>query len=1161
LFSGWTLLFIAILYVGLLFSIAYLGNKWSKKKKLHPWVYSLSLGVYCTTWSMLGTTRQAATTGWAIAPTYLGTILLLVLGFGLITKITRIVRQHNIISISDFISSRYGKSQNLAILVTLVSLVAIVPYISIQLKALTDSYSLLVETSFQSSSSLFYSPAFVITVLMAIFAILFGTRRINANEKHEGLILALSFESIIKLVAFISIGIYSLNITNIGESFTSVLSNTPTNIELSKQTDSMSFLIQVGLGFVAIFLLPRQFHVIAVENNSVKELKTARWVFPIYLILFNLLILPMALVGLALFGEGAEELNALILTIPMHQGSESLTLIGFLGVLSAATSMVIIAIVVLSTMLCNDIIVPLFYKKELVTHDVRNLGKKLLTIRRVIIISISFLAYFYYLLISGNNSIASTGLLSFALIAQFAPAVIAAVYWKQASENGAIFGIAIGVIMWIYTLLIPSLVNAGWISNGMVENGLFNFAWLKPTELLGLHGFDQITHGVMWSLGLNALVLFIVSKKSNISIREKIQANKFLTSTYENFGLTDRSNFTNITPKDLFLLIERFLGTDKTKELISDYETRQGITNIDDSASREFIAFTEHILNGALGSASTKLVMDSVLKSNQDDFNRVVNIVEEASEAFKFNRELLQSAVENISHGISVIDADLNLVAWNSRYLSLFDYPKDLVVIGRPIADLIRYNLSMNKLNTDDIEAEVEKRLNYFREGSAHEFERIRKDGKVLLIRGNLMPGGGFVTSFIDITQIRIQQKALKKSNLNLETRVQQRTEALEQINIKLEIAKAEAEAANRSKTRFLAAASHDVLQPMTAAKLFTEALSNEVKTESAGEIVSNLKQSLNSAENLLNDLLEISKLEAGVTKAKKTTFDLGLLFKQLKVELTPLAEQEQVLLKVHKARYQVFCDQKLLRRILQNFLVNAVRYSDRKKVLMGCRQSGKHLKIQVIDTGPGINSKDKKRIFEEFTRLSNSNKKDSSGHGLGLAIAKAMSQKLSAKINVYSEISKGSCFEILIPFRGRNKGTETIDRDVATHRIQQKNEDEWLVCIDNDAGILSALQTLLNSWGFNVLVGATAEEIIQQITPSMQIKLLLVDYHLDDDRTGVEAIEELYKNRKQLIPAIIISADRSKLINLEAEKKGFYILEKPVKPLALRTLINQFVS
>ncbi len=1159
MFDGWLLLLISLGYVAILFSIAYFGDRNNKKSKFRPWIYSLSLGVYCTTWSMLGTTSQAASTGWAVAPTYLGTILLLLFGFGLLTRITRVVRQQNLVSISDFIASRYGKSQPLAILVTLVSLVAIVPYISIQLKALADSFSLLVGDGYQSTTYFFFQPAFVTAVLMAIFAVLFGTRRINANEKHEGLILVLSFESVFKLLAFLLIGIYCVFFIDYSTITLNPVALAGVDSLMEKQSDTMSFMVQVGLGFVAIFLLPRQFHVAAVENNSPKELKAARWIFPSYLILFNLFILPISIVGLSLFGEGSKSLDALILTIPMLVGAENLTLLGFLGVLSAATSMVIIANVVLSTMLCNDVIVPLFFKKKFLTEKTTNIGHKLLIIRRFLIIIISLLAFIYYQFISGSNAIASTGLLSFALIAQFAPAVILAVYWKHASAKGVMSGIAVGVLLWAFTLLLPSLSDAGWISKEIVTHGLWGFAWLKPTNLLGLHGFDQITHGVLWSVTTNFMTCFLVSKQSQISAREKIQANRFVSTSTENFDVFDKAIYNQVTTKDLLLLTERFLGREATRVAFNDFTQRQGVEDIEACELGHLLAFTEHLLNGALGSASTKLVMDAAFSVNQIDFDNVVNIVEEATETFRFNRELLQSAVENISHGISVIDEDLNLVAWNNRYEKLFGYPDKMVLIGRPIADLIEFNLKQIITDKNEISTEVEKRLRYLREGSPHVFERKREDGKVLLIRGNPMPGGGFVTSYIDITQIRTQQKKLEEANQNLESRVKERTAALELTNAKLEVAKAEAEAANISKTRFLAAASHDILQPMTAAKLFTEALSEKSVVNDGEELISHLKQSLDSAENLLSDLLEISKLEAGVSHANPSAFNLDLLFKQLKTELTPFAKQEEIFFRVAKGEYQVYSDIKFLQRILQNFVVNAIKYSSRNKILLGCRRNGGYLKIQVLDTGPGISQSDQQLIFEEFTQLSQSNRTYSSGHGLGLAIAQSMARKLSTSVSVYSEMGRGCCFEISIPLIGKLKQASHKKQHSIT-AIENNFVEGCIVCIDNEPEILHAMDALLTGWGFKVIVAENTEAALELLKHESKVSLLLVDYHLNNNKTGIESIQKISDFYDFEIPAVIVSADRTAEIKKDAINKGYYWLEKPIKPLALRTLINQLV-
>lgn len=1172
----WLVITIALGYLLLLFVIAEYGERYLDSKKPRPLIYSLSLAVYCTSWAMFGTVAQAEDTGWFLAPTYFGAIILFVFAWPLLIKIIRIAKQNKVTSIADFIAGRFGRSHLIGGLVVTLCLVAIVPYISLQLKAIVNSYLLIsggnssiavatATTKILSTTMIWQDTGFYIAVVVAIFTLLFGTRRIDATENHQGIMLAIAFESIVKLFAFLVVGFFTVYFLYDGfaDLWQKANENPVTRQIIELKQPSFIYLTQALLGMIAILFLPRQFHVLIVENRSEQELMKSRWIFPGYLLLINFFILPIALAGNLYFqGSGISPEDYTIL-LPASEGRPIIALLVFIGGISAATSMIIVSTIVLSTMISNEIIVPFavkYFSFELSRqHD---FGKQLINIRRVLILVILLFSYGYYRKFAIGEQLATTGLLSMALIAQLAPAFIAGIYWNRCTQKATIAALIGGLILWAYTLLLPLLSSAGFVPSEIVEFGPLGIALLKPTELFGLYGFDTITHGLIWSLSVNIFLLIYFSLHSEQSLAERIQTSQFLSgsnATDDGFSLQDKQ----IDSSDLILLAKRFMGENQAAKAFDQFCLKQQIEKIEQADNRQLARYTEKLLQAIIGSTSTRLVFESLASDRQVPFEDVFHMIDEAADVLLFNRELLQSAIENISHGISVIDKDLKLVAWNKRYVSLFNYPDDLIRVGRPIESLVRFNAEQGMMGEGDLEELIAKRLEYMRAGSPHIYERHRNDGLVLETRGNPMPGGGFVTSFIDITEFRKQQNELEKINQELENRVSNRTQELEELNQRLLEAKSMAELANHSKTRFLAAASHDVLQPLNAASLFSATLFEQVDGERQKRLTLRIQQSLHSAEQLLKDLIEISKLDAGNIKPDPVNFSISELMEQLTREFRVLAKEKNILLKTVYCNKTTHTDRTMLRRVLQNLLVNAINHSKSKKILFGCRRKDNGLSIHVIDQGHGIAKEKQQTIFKEFVQL-DSDKFAVEGHGLGLAIVSRILNILKMPLELHSVINKGSNFFVTLPLVD-NSQTELEQPRVVPVSFSGKHSsdlDRLIVCIDNEQDILDGMQLLLNNWGYNnVMTSLDGRFLDDQKFKAESIALILADYHLENNRTGVEVIIELRDAAKWDIPSAIISADRSDGLKKEIQEAGIFLLQKPIKPLSLRTLLNRLMK
>lgn len=535
------------------------------------------------------------------------------------------------------------------------------------------------------------------------------------------------------------------------------------------------------------------------------------------------------------------------------------------------------------------------------------------------------------------------------------------------------------------------------------------------------------------------------------------------------------------------------------------------------------------------------------------DIADVLSIIKGARFYFEFMQELVQSSIEHISQGISVVDQQMRMVAWNRRYLEFFEYPKDYVRVGRPVADLIRFNLEKTGCSPAELDAEVAKRINYLKEGSPHNFERYRPEGRVLEVSGNPMPGGGFVTSYTDITVHKELERQLRAANETLELRVQQRTK-------ELEMAKLDAEAANFSKTQFLAAASHDLMQPLNAASLFASALLQKSSGEEQQNLAENVVLSLQAADALINSMLEASRLDAGVVAPKLEVFRLSDLFEQLDREFTALADQRGLAFRVVPTRQAVFSDPHLLRRILQNFLSNAVRYTTSGGILMGCRRRGNVLRIEVWDTGPGIPPDKRTEIFQEFRRLKSPEyDKAEKGLGLGLAIAERIARLLSHPINLRSWWRHGSVFSVDVPV-GTMPAVSTVTGQPHAAALGNLTGTRVL-CVDNEPTVLAGMQALLEGWGCRVSVAADLSGALNSIGQKGAPCLIIADFQLDDGQNGLQVIDAIHQQLSVRLPAIVITANNTEDVRRMTEEKGCLFMAKPVKPAKLRALMLSLIN
>lgn len=1145
--AGWLLLLVALLYVGVLFAVAWAGDRRSlypRQPKLRPIIYSLALAVYCSSWTFYGAVGTAARAGLAYLPIYLGPVILMLLGFGLLQRLVQVARRRNITSIADFIGARFGKSHGLAALVAIIAVVAVVPYLALQFKAVAMSFAVLGGTAAGVLKPVWADPALWCATLLAAFAILFGTRSIDATEHHHGMMLAIALESLIKLLVFVVLAIYAYS-HGPGLLATVKLPQAQLSHGLSP-----GFMAQTLLAFLAMFCLPRQFQLGVVECEDPRDLRRARWMFPLYMLVISVAVLPIVAAGRLLPAVRDGAADAWVLNLPLAFGDHGFALLAFVGGFSAATGMVIVATVALSTMISNDLVMPAMLRVRRLRLEHRSdLSSWVLRVRRVAIVVLALLAYVYYREVADTENLAATGLLAFAAVAQLAPAIVAALYWRGASRRGVAVGLIAGFAVWTYTLLLPEMMrSADWLQTGPLGLG-----WLRPEGLFHLSGWDPLMHGTFWSLLVNVGCLLFVSLRFRPNLEERLHAALFV-DPYATHSHSMGDWRGRVAVADLHTIAERIVGKRSSQRAFADYAARGGRPlQPGDAADRALIQYTERLLASAVGAASARRILMGALSGSGLDIAEAMALMDEASQELRFNRELLSTTLENVSQGISVVDAQMRLVAWNRRYLELFDYPDGMVHVGVPVADLIRWNAEHGECGPGEVDGHVAKRIDYMRAGSPHLFQRIRPDGSTIEMRGRALPGGGYVTTYTDVTAYKHAELALMEANETLEQRVEQRTVELTDALAATAQARRAAEAANISKTRFLAAASHDLLQPLNAARLFTSALRQHPGLDSeASGLAERIDASFRAAEDLLDALLDTSRLDVGNYQPDVGEFALAELFESLKAQFAVVAAQRGLRLRVVPTTLAVRSDPQLLRRIVQNFLSNALRYTRAGGVLLGARRDGGEVRIEVWDSGPGIAPEQRARIFDEFQRLEQPSPWGEKGLGLGLSICDRLAGMLGHRLDLHSQPSHGSCFAVTVP------RAEAVP--VRRQRVQRSGLSEQLpltvLCLDNDAAILDGMRALLGRWGVDCRVALDVARARQELADG-PIDMILADYHLADDVDGLQALRQLRETCGPLPPAVMITADGSSEFKQRARALGYPVLHKPVRPAALRALLT----
>lgn len=1066
--------------------------------------YALSLSVLCTSWTYFGAVGLAMRGGWGFLPNSLGPIIALTVLWPVWRRIALISKRENISSVADFIASRYGKSRPLGALIACIAIIGALPYIALQMMALSKATAItLGSTSPPPLATL------MIVLTLAGLSILFGARRPTLTQHNRGLTQVVALESLVKLGALLTVAglaIVLLHRPNIPPHW-GTLRSLPV-------IDS-SFVISTMLCTVTMFTLPRVFHMGFVTFEEINDLKIGRWLFPAYMGLWAAAIVPIAVAG-ATFGT--PDPDTVVLSLPLQHGGSAIASFAFLGGFSAGAAMVMVETIALSAMISNELILPLLARNQWGAAHGQDVGALIVNVRRAAIIAILALSYVYFLRMPADADLPRLGFASLAASAQLIPALIGAVVWRRGHARGAVWGIVGGMTIWLLTIAAPQLGFGRIFADAGSVRAVFDI-------------------GVCMSLVVNLAIYIGVSLISRESLIDRIQANAFLADSSSALARGHRE--LSGTIGDLRDVLQRFLGSTEAALGLADFGKHRGRHLRDDEIVTPAVArVAERMLAGAIGASSARIVIALALAGNERDATDVSHILDEAAHAVHFGREIVNTAFNSIDQGISVVDGDLRLVAWNDRYVELFQYPTAEVYVGKPLAELMGQSVLRLGMSAQDREAAVEERLGPIRRRERQLFERKWPNGMVIRVVGRPLASGEYVTSFTDITEVRAASRALAQINEELEERVQERTKELAEAN-------ALAERVMTAQNRFVAAASHDLLQPLHATRLYLGAARDGLSdNERIRQLLLHADLSIEAADRLLKALLNLSRIEVGGVAPEFSSVDLGSLLTALKREFDPLAQTNGLDLHVARTAAWARSNPDLLRSVLQNLISNAIRYTPRGRIFIGVRPEGRALRIEVRDSGPGIASEARELIFREFTRLPETST-GSTGTGLGLAIARRICTALDHKLAVRSQQGRGSVFSITLP-RAEAIGSETSRRSGA-----KALDGLRVLCVEDKPDVLHAQQILLEQWGVIVMTARSFEDASR---PSASFDVVIADYHLGAGPDGLDLLEQL---QAPAVHRLLLTADISDAVRERADRLGVTILRKPATPGSLRSFLT----
>ncbi len=1040
--------FLGIGYLVALFAIAYATDRARDRGRSlvnNPWVYSFSLAVYCTSWTFYGSVGQAASTGLGFLPIYLGPTLIFLLAPSLLKRLVSFCRSQGVTSLPDLLEVLYGKGWALGAIATTMMVIGITPYIGLQLKAIGYTFDLL--TGRTATSGIFGDAAFWGALGLSIFAGLFGARSLVATERHEGMVAAVAFESAVKLGAFLVLGIYI--VFGIGGGLTNVFEKSLADPNLARLfilgegsgTSLPSWVALSVLSASAVILLPRQFHMLAVENAQERHLKTAAWAFPAYLLLINLLVLPVALVG-HLYGGGLTP-DFFMISLPLSRGHSELAFLAYLGGFSAATSMVIVESVALATMILHHSGVTVLghIAPTLGTQINRDVSRPLLYTKRTVILGVVLLGYAFKVWIGDSHTLVATGLLSFSAVIQFAPAVLLGLYWKGGTRTGALAGLVAGFGIWFYTLLLPSFADSGWVSESLLTQGPWGIEMLRPRALFGLDGFDTWTHALIWSLVFNLGAYFIFS---------------FLSSRSEDEPSRSGVPAAWATRADLENLLARFVGIRTAQDVLGALPER--------SSPQALLEATERCLASALGSQASRMIIDSSLEWPREKAVEILDIFGDVSKTLVDSQDTLERRLRELmvlheaSHALSrSLDIDTLLQEVLLLIKREFGFEHLAVrLLGEDGILRIRSHVGLSEayvkasamvpsmetyfgtsfLNAKPLVVEDTRNIDKSMlisqlikdiPVSALIHAPMTYEGRVIGVLTAYATRGPmhFTGEFVELFAALANQLAMAGVNAQLYSEVQAYSHAMEE---KVAWRTAELEKANerlreldRLKSDFLSTVSHELRTPLTSIRSFSEILLRYGvdDAEKRSKFVGIIHNEAERLTRMINDLLDLSKIEAGRLDLHPEKLELGPVFSRALDTTHPLFVEKgiSVSCNIEDGIPPIYSDADQLHQVLTNLLSNSMNFSPVNGVIcLSGRRKDRFALISVTDQGPGIASDRLELVFERFHQERDQHRPSHLGTGLGLTISREIVERMGGKIWVESEMGAGAVFSFTVP-------------------------------------------------------------------------------------------------------------------------------------------------
>lgn len=1088
--------------------------------RLRPAIHGLSLATLCSAWTYFGAVGDASRGSWLFLANALGPIIAITLGYSVWRRIAVLAKQENVGSLADFLAARYGKSRALGILVTTVAVLGVLPYIALQLTVLSKAWKFVGGTSGQDG---WLAAGF--TAVLAGIAILFGARRPSLTQHNRGLVGILALESGVKLAGLLSVAGLVVGLLLKTSNWPSLALHA---LPHPSTGFGGSFATLVMLCTVTAFTLPRQFHLGFVAIEKVDDSRTASWIVPGYFFLWALATLIIA-VGIRV-GLGAAHVDApmQVLAVPSLSGHPGIVLVALLGGLSAGAAMVVVELIAISAMVSNEIVLPLLARGLRSRIGGSNVGRSIVRVRRWTIVGMATMAWFYFVSIRSVEEPTQLGLTALTAFAQLTPALIGGIYWRRAQARGAIAGIAVGMIVWATAIAAPAFPG------GLVVVGMSANSTLWPASA------QFVNFAIWFSLMINCAVYVVVSARTTPRLIDTIQANSFVVAPDP--VQTTNGPLIKATVSDLRSLLTQFLGSAEADKAIREFalDTRANLSE-SDPITPTLARSAERQLAGVIGASSARNVVAIAISAESQDAEEINRILDEAGHAVHFNRELLQTTLDSLPQAVSVFDRDLVLVAWNTAFLRLLALPADDVHIGKSLLDLV------SKHAQSPVAGAMRQRLydcaEAVRAGAGIDVEHLVGEARVVHFSGRPLGLRDYLFTIADVSELRAAEQVLTRSKADLERLVEERTEELVSTNIALAEAKQLAEHATSAQRRFVAAASHDLVQPLHAARLFIgNALVGSEDEDPTAKLLLKADQAVEGAHRLLHALLNLSRLEIGALKPKQEAIDAGALFDSLQDEFRQQAEVRGLELVVIPTGYWFRSDLDLLRAMLQNLVQNALRYTPEGRVVVCARRAGGAIRIEVRDTGVGIAADKLPSAFAEFSRLEEG-RSLAAGAGLGLSIVARIADVLEHKIAVRSTPGRGSVFSILLP--AAKPGLRRLPQPSATVELAGLR----VLCVDDERDVLLGTSALIERWGANVDAAASCSEAAA-LNGSWDV--VLADYHLGDG-TGLMLLRDLAARARV---RLLVTATPEPSWDQGLEDEGIRCLAKPIAPLELQAIL-----